>query len=233
MWCSHGAGAPGVGLPPAEPMPMPAPAPTACPVWWEEARSHLSARDPRLASLTERYPPMQVGARGDAFQTLARSIIGQQISVKAAQSVWLRFAAACGEVTPGVVASADTDVLRVCGLSARKVEYMGALARHFQTRAAGIDDWSSLGDAEIIAELTGVRGIGVWTAQMFLIFHLARPDVLPLADLGLRRAIELRYSRAQPTSLRTLERLSRLWQPWRTVATWYLWRSLEPEPVLH
>lgn len=176
---------------------------------------------------------MQLGARGNAFQTLARSVIGQQISVKAAQSVWLRFAAACGEVTPPVVAGANPDVLRACGLSARKVAYMSELARHFQSRAAGVDDWSSLSDAEIIAELTAVRGIGLWTAQMFLIFHLARPDVLPLADLGLRRAIALRYSRAQPTGLRTIERLSRQWRPWRTVATWYLWRSLEPAPVLH
>jgi DNA-3-methyladenine glycosylase II len=203
------------------------------PRWWTTACTELAGRDPRLAPLIDAHPPMRVGTRGDAFQTLARSIIGQQVSVKAAQSVWTRFATACGEVSPAVVVRADPAMLRTCGLSGRKVQYIGDLARHFLDRPGGVDDWAGMDDAGIIAELTAVRGIGIWTAQMFLIFHLARPDVLPLGDLGLRRAIELRYSRSRPTSVRTLARLSTRWQPWRTVATWYLWRSLEPDPVLH
>lgn len=203
------------------------------PRWWNTACRELGERDPLLATLIDRHPPMRIGSRGDAFQTLARSIVGQQISVKAAQSVWARFQVACGEVNPAVVRAADVPVLRACGLSGRKVEYMRDLAGHFIARPAGLDGWAGMDDARIIEELTAVRGIGVWTVQMFLIFHLARPDVLPLADLGLRRAVELGYSRGRTTPPRQLSRLSTLWQPWRTAATWYLWRSLDPEPVMH
>jgi len=149
------------------------------PHWWTRAGRELAQRDPRLAPLIECHPPLRIGTRGDAFQTLARSVIGQQISVKAAQSVWVRLADACTEVTPERILSMDTGSLRGCGLSARKVEYLGDLARHFLARPAGIDDWSALDDAAIVDELTAIRGIGLWTAQMFLIFHLARPDVLP------------------------------------------------------
>jgi DNA-3-methyladenine glycosylase II len=203
------------------------------PRWWTEACRELAVRDPLLDELIATRAPLRVGSRGNAFQTLARSIVGQQISVKAAQSVWMRFEAACPALAPAVVLAADPTALRSCGLSGRKVEYMQDLARHFEERPDGLDGWAGMDDDAIVAELTAVRGIGVWTVQMFLIFHLARPDVLPVADLGLRRAIELGYSRGRQTSPNQLARLSRLWQPWRTVATWYLWRSLDPEPVLH
>jgi DNA-3-methyladenine glycosylase II len=203
------------------------------PRWWNGACAELAALDPLLAGLIARHPPLRVGSRGDAFQTLARSIVGQQISVKAAQSVWARVSQAYIPVAPAEVFDADPAALRACGLSARKVEYLQDLARHFLAHPACIDDWAGMDDTRIIEQLVAVRGIGVWTVQMFLIFHLARPDVLPLADLGLRRAIERGYSQGQPTPPRQLERLSGLWHPWRTVATWYLWRSLDPEPVLH
>jgi DNA-3-methyladenine glycosylase II len=203
------------------------------PRWWNGACAELAALDPLLAGLIARHPPLRVGSRGDAFQTLARSIVGQQISVKAAQSVWARVSQAYIPVAPAEVFDADPAALRACGLSARKVEYLQDLARHFLAHPACIDDWAGMDDTRIIEQLVAVRGIGIWTVQMFLIFHLARPDVLPLADLGLRRAIERGYSKGQPTPPRQLERLSGLWHPWRTVATWYLWRSLDPEPVLH
>jgi DNA-3-methyladenine glycosylase II len=203
------------------------------PRWWNGACAELDVRDPLLAGLIARHPPLRVGTRGDAFQTLARSIVGQQISVKAAQSVWARFSETCVSGAPAVVLDMDTAALRACGLSGRKVEYMQDLARHFLARQGGIDDWSGMDDTRIIEELTAVRGIGVWTVQMFLIFHLARPDVLPLADLGLQRAIETGYSGGRQTPPRQVTRLSGLWHPWRTAATWYLWRSLDPEPVLH
>jgi DNA-3-methyladenine glycosylase II len=203
------------------------------PRWWNGACAELAARDPLLATLIAQHPPLRVGARGDAFQTLARSIVGQQISVKAAQSVWTRLSQACQPMAAAEVFGAHPAALRACGLSARKVEYLQDLARHFLARPAGIDDWSGMDDMHIVDQLTAVRGIGVWTVQMFLIFHLARPDVLPLADLGLRRAIEHGYSRGQPTPPRKLALLSERWHPWRTAATWYLWRSLDPQPVQH
>lgn len=211
---------------------MPAPAGRR-PRWWNAACGELASRDPLLAGLIARHPPMRLGSRGDAFQTLARSIVGQQVSVKAAQSVWLRVGAACPALTPAGVLDTRADVLRACGLSGRKVEYVHDLARYFLARPGGVDGWGSMDDAAIVEELTAVRGIGVWTVQMFLIFNLARPDVLPLADLGLRRALEAGHGGGRPLSPSRLDRLSRLWQPWRTAATWYLWRSLDPEPFVH
>jgi DNA-3-methyladenine glycosylase II len=203
------------------------------PPWWAGACLELRESDPRFVPLIDQCPPLRAGARGDAFATLARSIVGQQVSVKAAQSVWERLTGVCGRPSPATLARVSIAELRACGLSTRKAEYIGGLARHFLERPASAPEWSRMDDAAIVAELVSVRGIGVWTAQMFLIFHLARPDVLPLADLGLRRAIALRYGRGRDPAQRTLARLSALWQPWRTAATWYLWRSLDPEPVRH
>ena len=207
--------------------------PGRIPSWWNGACRALRESDPRFAPLIDHCPPLRAGARGDAFATLARSIVGQQVSVKAAQSVWERLTSACGQPTPATLSRVPIAQLRDCGLSERKAEYIGGLARHFLERPAGAPEWSRMEDAAIVAELVALRGIGVWTAQMFLIFHLGRPDVLPLADLGLRRAIALRYGRGRDPAERTLSRLSMLWQPWRTAATWYLWRSLEAQPVLH
>jgi DNA-3-methyladenine glycosylase II len=211
---------------------MPAPAGWR-PRWWTAACADLAARDPLLATLIARHPPMRIGSRGDAFQTLARSIVGQQVSVKAAQSVWTRVGLACPALDPAALIATPVDSLRACGLSGRKVEYLHDLARHFRARPGGPGGWSGMDDAAIVEELTAVRGIGVWTVQMFLIFNLARPDVLPLADLGLRRALEAGHGGGRPLPPPALERLSRLWQPWRTAATWYLWRSLDPEPCVH
>lgn len=217
----------------AEPHRPPSAEPGHVPRWWSGACLALRESDPRLGALIDRHPPLRAGVRGDAFATLARSIVGQQVSVKAAQSVWERLAHACGTPSPESVAALPAETLRGCGLSGRKTEYLGGLAAHFLARGAHGQAWARMDDAAIVAELTCVRGIGLWTVQMFLIFHLARPDVWPLADLGLRRAIALRYGRGRDPAQRTLDRLSARWQPWRTAATWYLWRSLEPEPVPH
>ena len=203
------------------------------PRWWSDACADLRSADPRFAPLIDRYPPLRAGERGDAFSTLARSIVGQQVSVTAAQSVWTRLQHRCGCLNAATVSGMAAQSLRDCGLSARKVEYLGTLASHFLHRPPDAPDWRRMDDEAVVAELVALRGIGVWTAQMFLIFHLGRPDVFPLADLGLRRARARRYGRGNTVPGRTLARLSARWQPWRTVATWYLWRSLDPEPVMH
>src|SRR5690606_5258537 len=140
----------------------------------------------------------------DAFQTLARAIVGQQISVKAAQSVWMRFAAAVETVSPAHVVAADPARLRAAGLSARKAEYVQDLARHFHDGSIDASRWPDATDAEIIDELVAVRGIGRWTAEIFLIFNLGRPDVLPLGDLGLQRALSVNYNRGRPLGARRL-----------------------------
>ncbi len=201
------------------------------PDYWRQAVRELSRRDAVLAQLVKRYPGVALVSRGAPFSTLVRSIVGQQISVKAADSVWARVSAAMPDLTPGAVLALSVEDLRACGLSARKVEYIVDLAGHFVAGRIRVDAWPARDDAEIIAELTDVRGIGEWTAQMFLIFNLLRPDVLPLDDIGLQKAAATLYFAGQRPSRRQLAELGERWRPWRSVATWYLWRSLDPLPV--
>ncbi|WP_263769210.1 DNA-3-methyladenine glycosylase family protein [Propionivibrio soli] len=201
------------------------------PSYWQQAASEISRSDRVMAEIVARYPGRGLISRGDPFGTLARSIVGQQISVKAADSVWARFVAALPAVTPANVLACQTEVLRACGLSARKVEYIGDLARHFAEGQIHVDHWASMSDAEIIAELTAVRGIGVWTAEMFLIFNQLRPDVFPVDDIGLQKAVALHYFDGQRPARTALLEHGERWRPWRSVATWYLWRSLDPLPV--
>jgi len=172
-----------------------------------------------------------MSSRGDAFQTLARSIIGQQISVKAAQSVWERFAGAVGEMQPQRVLKLSEAQLRGCGLSGQKVKYLRDLSERFAGGAIDIARWHDMDDEALIEDLTRVKGIGRWTAEMFLMFYLTRPDVFPLGDLGLQRAMSLHYNKGRPLPDRRIAALGKLWSPWRSVATWYLWRSLDPIPV--
>jgi DNA-3-methyladenine glycosylase II len=201
------------------------------PDYWTRATRELSARDPVLRRIAAASKGLALRSRGDAFNTLARSIVGQQISVKAADSVWQKLAIALPVLEPATVERLDTDALRACGLSRSKVVYLQDLARHFSSGALDPRAWPQKTDAELIEELTCVRGIGRWTAEMFLIFYMTRPDVLPLADLGLQKAMRLHYNGGRPLGPRKLAALNRLWQPWRSVATWYLWRSLDPVPV--
>lgn len=184
-----------------------------------------------MAELVERYTGVSLVSRGDAFGTLARSIVGQQISVKAADAVWRRFAAQVGEVTANRVVEFGASGLEGCGLSRRKIEYLCDLAGHFASGRLDPSTWLQQDDETIIAELTAVRGIGRWTAEMFLIFHQLRPDVFPLDDIGLQRAVFERYFAGEKQSRRALAEFGERWRPWRSVATWYLWRSLDPVPV--
>jgi DNA-3-methyladenine glycosylase II len=201
------------------------------PDYWAQATRDLAQRDAVLRGLIERFRGLALASRGDAFTTLARSIVGQQISVKAAQSVWDRLARRLGEVSPASVARARKPALCASGLSGRKAAYLKDLASRFLDGTLEPARWHALDDEALIAELTRVKGIGRWTAEMFLMFHLARPDVLPLADLGLQRALRLHYNRGRALSDARMRSIGAVWIPWRTVATWYLWRSLDPIPV--
>ena len=202
-----------------------------CPCYWHEARADLIRRDRILRRLIPKHPDGFLVSRGDPFVTLARAITGQQISVRAAQAVWDRVAAAVPRMTPAAVVRTGSETLLGCGLSKRKTEYILDLAAKFKARQVHPDKWSAMGDEDVIAELVGIRGIGRWTAEMFLIFNLLRPDVLPLDDLGLLKAISLHYFSGEPVSRHEAREVADNWQPWRTVATWYLWRSLDPLPV--
>ncbi len=201
------------------------------PGYWDDACAALAGVDPKMGDIIGRCGTGHLVSRGDAFQTLARSIVGQQISVKAAQSVWNRFAAAAGEVTPLRVSRMRTATLRNSGLSERKAEYLKDLAAHFRSGAVDPARWPALDDDAIIDELCTVRGIGRWTAEMFLIFNLLRPDVYPVDDVGLLRGIAVHYREGQPTTRTEVIEIGEAWRPWRTVATWYLWRVQDPLPV--
>lgn len=184
-----------------------------------------------MRALINQFPDARFRSRGSAFETLLRAIVGQQISVKAAQSVWDKFASAVSNITPSLVLATQTQTLRGCGLSGQKVTYIRDLAEHFESGRLQARAFHSKSDQELLELLCGVRGIGPWTAEMFLIFHLNRPDVYPLQDIGLIRAIEKSYRGGESISKRDLIAIGEQWRPWRTVATWYLWRSLDPIPV--
>ncbi|MCA3251339.1 MAG: DNA-3-methyladenine glycosylase family protein [Pseudomonadota bacterium] len=212
-----------------------APALPVTPEYWDEACRHLARRDRVMRKLIPRFGQARLASRGDAFTTLARSIVGQQISVKAAQAVWDRFAAAVGgrttHLAPAHVQALAPAALRQAGLSARKAEYLLDLAAHFAGGAVRPALWAGMDDEAIVAELVAIRGIGRWTAEMFLIFHLMRPDVLPLDDLGLLKGISVAYFSGEPVSRAEAREVADAWTPYRSVATWYIWRSLDPLPV--
>ncbi|MDF2462122.1 MAG: alkA [Ramlibacter sp.] len=203
----------------------------ATPEYWEEACRHLARKDRVMKRLIPQFGDACLQSRGDAFTTLARSIVGQQISVKAAQTVWDRFAKLPRRMSAGNVLKLKVDDMQAAGLSARKIEYLVDLALHFDSGAVHADAWKDMTDDEIIAELVGIRGIGRWTAEMFLIFHLMRPNVLPLDDVGLLSGISRNYFSGDPVSRSDAREVAAAWVPYCSVATWYIWRSLDPLPV--
>ena len=199
--------------------------------YWPIATRELAQRDGVMAQLILSYPNSVMSSRGQPFYTLVRSVVGQQISVKAADSIWARFVLLVPKVTPKHVLVQSMDSLRSVGLSARKAEYIHAIAEFFVQKRVGQAYWEQRTDTEIIEELSSIRGIGRWTAEMFLMFTLLRPNVFPVDDIGLLRGLEKNYhgARVTPSVARAVyfERFS----PWASVATWYLWRSLDPVEV--
>jgi len=203
----------------------------ATPEYWEEACKHLAKKDRVMRRLIPQFGDACLQSRGDAFVTLARSIVGQQISVKAAQSVWDRFAVLPRKMTPANVLKLKVDDMRAAGLSARKVEYLVDLSLHFDGGLLSTSQWASMSDDAIIDELVAIRGIGRWTAEMFLIFYLLRPNVLPLDDVGLINGISRNYFSGEAVSRSEAREVAAAWAPYCSVATWYIWRSLDPLPV--
>jgi DNA-3-methyladenine glycosylase II len=197
------------------------------PEYWDDATLHLARQCKVLRKLIRKYPEADLASRGDAFQSLARAIVGQQISVKAAQSIWARFVAAAGKVRPANVRAMNEATMRSCGLSSQKMSYLRDLAVRFDEGQVKPRRWARMDNEAVIEELTQVKGIGRWTVEMFLMFHLKRPDVLPVGDLGLRRAMEKHYNAGSELTKDEMNSLGEPWAPYRTVASWYLWRSLE------
>ena len=207
------------------------------PSYWDHANAHLAARDRVLARLVAQHPDVHLQRRGEPFTVLARAIVGQQISVKAAQSIWDRFVKATDgkgepvQLDAGRVGRTRMPTLRRVGLSERKALYLRDLARHFTSGALDPREWPSLDDEALIERLVDVKGIGRWTAEMFLIFHELRPDVFPVDDIGLQKAVALHYRDGERMPVADLREFGQRWAPYRSVATWYLWRSLDPIPV--
>jgi DNA-3-methyladenine glycosylase II len=205
------------------------------PAYWDEACRHLTLRDRVMSKLIPLFGQARPRSRRDAFTTLARSIISQQIALRTAQSVWARFVVLmAGEsccISPEWVLSKSVPDLRTVGLSARKSEYLLDLARHFADGSVHESAWPEMSDAKIVEELVAIRGVGQWTADMLLIFHLMRPNVLPLDDAGLIKGISLNYFSGEPVSRAEAREVGEAWAPFRSVATWYLWRSLDPMPA--
>lgn len=198
------------------------------PAYWEEAKHELMKRDRILRKLIPQFGDLRLAGRGDPFLTLCRSIIGQQVSAAAADAVWGQFLITCDKCTPAHVMKLAPEQLLACGLSKRKTDYILDLSLHFKEKHVHIEKWATMGDEDVIAELVQIRGIGRWTAEMFLIFNLLRPNILPLDDSGLLKGISINYFSGEPVSRSDAREVAANWEPWRTVATWYLWRSLDP-----
>ncbi len=229
------------------------------PKYWSEALSGLSKQDPVLKILIRTHRRKKLQGRDDPFVTLARAIISQQISVKAAATVWQRLVDATGSLQPAslkhaakrsalndaaareplppeyacmrpdAIASMSMEQLCRCGLSGRKASYLAELANHFLNGALDTERWRLWDDEQLIQELIKVKGIGRWTAEIFLIFFMLRPNVLPIDDIGLQRAMRLHYNNGEPLSKPEMRQIAENWEPWRTVATWFMWRSLDPQ----
>jgi DNA-3-methyladenine glycosylase II len=210
------------------------------PAYWEEATQALSRADPVIGRLIASYPELHMTRRSDAFTALCRAIVGQQISVKAADAIWRRLVARTTpdareapfpSIDPASVVRLPQPALREIGFSERKASYVRDLASHFVEGRLDPSRWPALDDEALIEALCDVKGIGRWTAEMFLMFHELRPDVFPVDDLGLQKAVAMHFHRGRRVTPTTIRRHGKRWKPWRSVATWYLWRSLDPIPV--
>ncbi|MEW6759799.1 MAG: DNA-3-methyladenine glycosylase 2 family protein [Pseudomonadota bacterium] len=198
------------------------------PAYWAEAKAALMERDRIMNKLIPQIGDLHLRGQPDPFTTLARSIVGQQVTPKAADAAWAKLLAISPKLSPAQVIKAGAGELAGCGLSKRKTEYILDLADHFKAKRVHADLWSQMDDEAVIAELVQIRGISRWTAEMFLIFNLLRPNVLPLDDPGLIQGISQNYFSGEPVSRSDAREVAANWEPWRTVATWYLWRSLDP-----
>ena len=195
---------------------------------WEYGIKYLTEVDNVLANIIQEFPKSKIQFKNNAFKTLTQSIVGQQISIKAAATIWSRLETLLdGQITQQNIMHIKETKLKKIGLSRQKISYLKDLSK------ANIEStsWNTLTDQEVINEITKIKGIGIWTAQMFLIFHLGRKNILPLADIGLLNAIEKNYNIPARTNLKSIEKISNRWIPWQTIATWYLWKSIDTVDV--
>ena len=202
------------------------------PPYWHKGKKILSKKDRVLRRIIKKYNKGFLTTRNDPFFSLCRTIIGQQISTKAADSIWLKFEKKCKKnIIPKSVLSLSTKSLKSAGLSRQKVVYLKNIATAFKNKSFNVKKIKKMNDAEAISYITKLKGLGVWSAEMFLMFNLNRPDIFPIKDIGLLRAISKNYKTSYPPNQKFLNKISKLHSGYRTVATWYLWRSIDPVDV--
>ena len=195
------------------------------------AINNLKKKDKILKEIINKYKSEKLHSKKNAFLTLAKSITGQQISVKAANSIWLRLEKKIKKIDPSNILKIKINEIKKCGFSKQKANYIFNLANFFKKNKNIENKWEKIEDEEVIDDLIKIKGIGRWTAEMFLIFYLLRPNIFPSADIGLLKAISINYNLKYPLKNSDIKKFKKKWSPWSTVATWYLWRSLDPVPV--
>jgi len=205
---------------------------TKPPYYWYRAKKFLSKKDKKLAKIINKYDGYLV-SRNDPFYSLCRSIIGQQISVKAADSIWLKFEKIIKKIKPINLIKLSNAKLASIGLSRQKILYLKIIAKEFLNKTLDIKILQKMSDDEAIKSLVRIKGIGIWTAQMFLIFNLNRSNIFPFSDIGLIKAISKNYKKEYPLKKDELDYFKNKWHPYSTVATWYMWRSIDPVPVAY
>ena len=205
---------------------------TSPPKYWNKAKKELSKRDKILKKIIKKYKKGYLRSKKDPFFSLCRTIIGQQISTKAADSIWAKFVIKCKKkIKPKVVIKLNSKALKSAGLSRQKISYLKNIAKSFQNNSFNVSKIEKMNDQEAINYITQLKGLGIWSAQMFLMFNLNRSDIFPIKDIGLLRAISKNYKISYPPSERFLNKISKKHLGYRSVFTWYMWRSIDPVDV--
>ena len=202
------------------------------PVYWQRTKRMLSKRDPVLRKIIKKYTKGFLTTRNNPFFSLCRTIVGQQISTKAADSIWSKFEKKCKKnINPTTILKISSRNLKSTGLSRQKISYLKNIAKAFKNKSFDTRELKKMNDEEAINYIIKIKGLGVWSAEMFLMFNLNRPNIFPIKDIGLLRAISKNYKTSYPPSKRFLDKISRLHAGNRTMFTWYMWRSIDPTDV--
>jgi len=202
------------------------------PAYWQKAKKVLSKRDSVLRKIIKKHNKGFLTTRNNPFFSLCRTIVGQQISTKAADSIWFKIEKKCKKkINPNTILKINSRKLKNAGLSRQKVSYLKNIARAFKNKSFETEKLKKMNDDEAISYITKLKGLGVWSAEMFLMFNLNRPNIFPIKDIGLLRAISKNYKTSYPPSKRFLNKISKLHAGNRTIFTWYMWRSIDPVDV--
>ena len=202
------------------------------PTYWKKAKKLLSKKDTVLRKIIKKYKKGSLTSRNNPFYSLCRTIVGQQISTKAADSIWAKFEKKCKKkINPKTILKISSRNLKSAGLSRQKISYLKNIAKAFTSKSFDVVKLRKMNDSDAINYITKLKGLGVWSAQMFLMFNLNRPDIFPTKDIGLIRAISINYKKPYPPSKKFLNKISKIHSGYRSVFTWYMWRSVDPVDV--